>query len=98
VKKTDASSSKKYVALFYNLDTKRYKRVSFGAKGYKDYTLIKNERLAKHHRTSYRRRHAKDNLTNPTSPGALSMYILWGPHKTVTQNVAYYRRKFKLKK
>ena len=66
--------------------------ILFGAKGYSDYTLHKD----KDRRERYRARHAKDNLTDPKSPGALSWYILWGDSTSMQKNILQYKRRFNL--
>jgi hypothetical protein len=63
---------KKYDAVF-EINGKE-KTVSFGAAGYEDFTIHKdNDR-----RLRYIARHrATEDWTDPTTPGALSRYILW---------------------
>ena len=78
---------KKIMAIFKNKDNKKIKLVHFGAKSYRDYTLIsdrnspfyiKDEDKRNSVRTLYINRHKKDLRTNnPTRAGFLSMYILW---------------------
>lgn len=51
----------------------RLKKVSFGAKGYSDYTIHKD----KDRRERYRARHQNDRLSDPYSAGFWSMYVLW---------------------
>ena len=64
-------ATKKYDAHF--LVDGRPRVVSFGAKGYDDFTLTGDTEQ----RDRYKARHAKDNLDDPLSPGALSWWILW---------------------
>jgi len=76
--------TKKWTA-YFKVDNKE-KAVSFGQAGAKDYTLM-NDKTSKFYepdkkkrekvKEAYRKRHAKDNLTDPLSPGALSYFILW---------------------
>ena len=62
----------KYVAIF-EVDSK-IKSTRFGAKGYSDYTIHKDEER----RNRYINRHIRDLKTNdPTRAGYLSMYIIW---------------------
>lgn len=83
---------KKLVATFLNLDTKKEKKVHFGASGYEDYTIHKD----KARRDRYRLRHKKDLKTNdPTKPGYLSYYILWNK-PTLKESIEDYKKKFKL--
>jgi hypothetical protein len=75
----------------------RVKNVSFGAEGYVDFTLIKDREEAEWTRHKYWNRHAKDLKTmDPTRPGLLSLYILWGEHQDVKKNVAEYRKMFSI--
>jgi hypothetical protein len=65
----------------------------FGAKGYDDYTTHHNITR----RDNYRKRHEKDLLTgDPTRPGFLSYYILWGDSTSLEKNIYDYIRKFNL--
>jgi hypothetical protein len=86
--------TKKWRVNFTNSKTGKIKTVNFGATGYRDYTTIDNKEEAIKARTAYRNRHAKDNLSDPTSPGALSYYILWGDYDNTNQNLSAYRRRF----
>ena len=82
---------KKYTAVFNN--NGRIKNVHFGAKGMDDYTKTHD----KEQRERYRQRHAKDLATNdPTRPGFLSYYILWGDSTSLQANITAYKRKFNL--
>jgi len=91
--------TKKWSAIFYDSETENYKTVSFGASGYRDYTLIYplDKEEAEKARIQYWRRHAKDLKTNnPISPGYLSLFILWGKHPSVEKNMKWYKRMFNL--
>ena len=76
--------SKKWTA-YFKVDNKE-KAVSFGASGFRDFVLM-NDKTSKHYqpdkkkrekvKEAYRKRHAKDNLTDPLSRGSLSWFILW---------------------
>jgi Family of unknown function (DUF5754) len=84
---------KKYTAIFYNKETGRKKRTSFGARGMDDYTITHD----KEQRERYRTRHKKDLTTDdPTRAGFLSYYILWGPSTSIDENIRYYKKKFHL--
>ena len=83
--------SKKFDAIFTDKG-KVVKVIPFGARGYLDFTItgdVEKRRL-------YRLRHAKDNLEHADSPGALSMYILWGNSTDIRKNVMDYKRRFRL--
>lgn len=84
------NSAKKWDAVF-DVDG-RVRTVAFGAAGYEDYTQHRD----KARRARYRVRHARDNLTDPTSPGALSFYVLWGESTSMERNVAAFRRRFRI--
>jgi len=78
------SGPKKYTAVFDD-----GKRVSFGAKGYSDYT--------KHHDTErksrYLQRHrSRERWSDLRSPGALSRYLLWNK-KSLRASLADYRKR-----
>jgi hypothetical protein len=76
----------KYVAEFEN-----GRRVKFGAQGYEDYTMHRDEKR----REAYRARHRKDLDTNdPYRAGYLSYYILWGDSTSIKRNIIDYNRRF----
>jgi pyruvate formate-lyase activating enzyme-like uncharacterized protein len=79
---------KKFMAMFDK--NNKTIRVHFGATGYQDYT----QHHDKKRRDSYRARHSNDKLKDPTSPGALSYYILWGDSKSIRTNIASFRERF----
>jgi len=98
--------AKKYDALFKD-DTGKSKTISFGASGYRDFTLmsdkksefyIKNKQDREKVKTAYQARHAKDLLTDASkrgmSAGALSYYILWSK-PTLKAGIAEFKRQFK---
>lgn len=66
-------SNKKYDVYIEN-KTGRIKKVSFGAKGYSDFTIHKDKKR----RERYRTRHQNDNINDPSSSGFWSWYALWG--------------------
>jgi len=76
--------------------------IHFGQENARDYTLM-NKKGSKHYlpskeerdkvRSAYQSRHAKDNLDNPFSPGALSYYILWTA-PTMKGGIKNYEKKF----
>ena len=84
-------AGKKWTAVFDN--NGRTKSVSFGAKGMDDYTITKD----KDQRERYRTRHAKDLATkDPTRPGFLSYYLLWGDSSSLGENIKQYKKQFNL--
>lgn len=85
-------AEKKYDAVF-ETDAGRTKTVPFGAAGMDDYTITHD----KEQRERYRTRHKKDLATgDPTRPGLLSYYILWGQSTSIMSNLAAYRKKYNL--
>jgi hypothetical protein len=85
----------KFVAIFETEG--RQKQVPFGAKGMDDYTLFSDKAEGKFHRDLYRTRHEKDLRTlDPTKPGYLSYYILWGDSTDVNTNIKKYKKMFNL--
>ena len=81
-----ARGSKKLTATFSD-----GRKVSFGAKGYSDYTMhhddARKERYLKRHR-------AREHWNDLESPGALSRYILWNK-KSLSASVRDYKRRLK---
>ena len=69
----------------------------FGSAGMNDFTLSKGTAEDKAMRDRYRKRHLKDMDTNdPTAPGYLAMFLLWGNSTSMARNIATYKRKFNL--
>jgi len=87
-----SKSNKKLMAKFKDKKSGRESQTHFGATGYKDWTIGATEQQRK----NYRSRHRGDNLTNPRSPGSLSWHILWGQSKSKRENIASFKRKFRL--
>ena len=98
-----SNQSKKWDAIFM-IDGKE-KKVSFGANGYRDYTLINNKNSKFYLpkildrnvvKDSYIRRHEKkENWNNPLTAGALSRWILWDK-KTLNSSIKSYKKKFRV--
>ena len=83
-------SEKKWRAVFES-ESGREKNVDFGASGMEDYT----QHHDKERRERYRARHKKDLKTgDPTRPGYLSWYLLWGESTSLQQNLSSYRSRF----
>jgi len=98
-----SNKDKKYDAIFLVND--KEKKVSFGASGYRDYTLV-NDKDSKFYlpkildrnvvKASYIRRHReKENWNNPLTAGALSRYILWN-RKTLNASIKDFKQRFKV--
>lgn len=85
-----SKKTKKYDA-FFDIDGKE-KKVSFGAAGYSDYTMNKDP--AK--RESYIKRHSvNENWSDPTTPGALSRYILW-EDTNMSKAISSFKKRFNI--
>ena len=85
--------TKKHQAVFRLVGSTVTKKVCFGALGLTDYTRGASDAQ----RTAYRQRHRSDlQMKDPLSPGYLSYYILWGPTRSLNQNVSLYRKRFHL--
>ena len=105
---TPPMSDKKYIAEFELLKDdgkKKIKKVGFGQKGAKDFTLM-NKKGNKHYiksnadrlriKNAYRARHAKDLDTRDfTKPGHLSWFLLWNK-PTLGASIIDYKKKFRL--
>ena len=91
-------AEKKYVAVFEKPGGARV-TTHFGARGMGDYliyTRTGGKGVAQRHRAAYRSRHARDDLKDPTSAGALSWYLLWGDHPTLRGNLRSFKRRFRV--
>ena len=109
IKVVKSSNSKKKYDAFFSIDKKDEKsiekKVSFGADGYRDFTLIsdpnskfylpkKEERQMV--KARYIERHGKrENWTDPLTAGALSRYILW-QNKNIKIAIKDYKKRFKI--
>tara|TARA_R100000388_G_scaffold85033_1_gene64128 strand:- start:244 stop:576 length:333 start_codon:yes stop_codon:yes gene_type:complete len=102
---TSSNKKKKFDAIF-KLDNGKEKKVSFGAKSMRDFTLISNPKSKfyipnkedrEKVRDNYQRRHKKDLLTEKNKKGlgagALSFYLLW---TTPKMNLSSYKKRFNL--
>lgn len=82
------TSGKKYDALFLVND--RPKRVAFGAAGMSDYTIHKDAERKERYMSRHR---ATEHWNDPTTPGALSRWILWNK-PSLRGSLADYKRRF----
>jgi hypothetical protein len=81
---------KKLMAIFEDCNTKRQKRVHFGAKGMSDYTIHKDSERKKR----YIARHSKnENWNNFTTSGALSRWVLWNK-PSLRDSISDYKKRF----
>lgn len=80
---------KKMVAKF----TEPTKTVHFGMKG--STTYIDDKDPAR--RKAYLDRHRENETwNNPTSPGSLARYILWGESTSMKKNISDFKKRFNL--
>ena len=93
--KRSPKKEKKYMATFSREG--RIKKVHFGAKGYQNYGGVgKEKHLSKERKRRYIQRHkSRENWSDPTTPGALSRYILWNK-PSFKASLSDYKRRFKL--
>lgn len=83
---------KKLTAVFLNKDTNKTKLVHFGASGYSDYTIHKDD----DRKMRYISRHqSRENWNDPLTPGALSRWVLWNK-KTLKASIDDYKKRFNL--
>jgi hypothetical protein len=90
--KRSRRADKKWDAVFVKEDG-REKVTPFGQKGYSDYTKHKN----KTRKQRYIKRHAGmgENWNDPTTPGALSRWVLWNK-PSFKASVKDYKKRFNL--
>lgn len=81
LRKASAKSGKKW-SVRVPTSAGRSRKVRFGAQGYEDYTQHRD----KARRSSYRARHAGDNINDPYSPGFWSWWVLWGDSTDIKRN------------
>lgn len=80
----------KFIGVFQKDDHET--RVPFGAKGYEDMTMHKNELR----RQAYIQRHkSRENWSIPTTAGSLSRYILWET-ANLNKNIHLFKERFNL--
>lgn len=84
---------KKWDAVFLTEDGKT-KTIPFGAFGMSDFT--KHKDVTRRARYLKRHRGMGENWNDPTTPGALSKWILWGPSTSFSKNVKTFKKRFHL--
>lgn len=95
--KPSTNKDKKLMAKF-ELNNGKNKTVHFGAKGYMDFTLYSknNKQKAEEKKANYIKRHkVNEDWNDPSSPGALSRFILWNL-PTVEASIKDFKNRFKL--
>lgn len=92
IKKSNRGN-KKYMAIFYDANKKRIKTTHFGAVGYADYTVHKDE----FRKERYLNRHRNENWNDYMTAGSLSKHILWS-YTDFDKAVREYMKKFNLQR
>ena len=84
---------KKLAAIFHDEVNDHPKTVHFGAVGYEDYTTHKDPKR----KERYLERHGRgrEDWDDPTTPGALSRWILWNK-PTLKASIDDFKRRFRL--
>lgn len=90
--KKSTRSGKKMMAIFYD-NEKKVKTIHFGAEGYSDYTIHKDE--ARKQRYIDRHKNSED-WNNPMTAGTLALYILWNK-PTLSASISDYKKRFGLR-
>ena len=81
---------KKMMAIFEECNSGRRKTTHFGSTGYEDYITHKDPARKKR----YINRHRKnENWNDPTSAGALALYVLWNK-TSLKASISDYKRRF----
>ena len=93
-----SKAGKKLMAVFKNTTTGRTKTVHFGEAGASDYTIHKDaerkERYIKRHGGRNKgATSSKEDWNDPTTPGALSRWILWNK-PTLAASIRDYKALF----
>lgn len=92
--KPSTAKGKKYMAIFCPCEGPskcKGKKVHFGYAGSQTYL----DHHDKTKRENYLKRHkANENWNSPTTPGALSRYLLWGDSTSLMMNIKEFKKKF----
>ena len=90
------AKGKKFRATFESDEGLR-KTTHFGSAEHSDYTGAggTKEPTTDEQKRLYKKRHAKDNLDDALSAGALSMFLLWNT-RDLNKNIQLYRKRFDL--
>lgn len=83
---------KKFTATFLNKEGKIIKTTHFGARGYSDYTIHKDNARKERYIARHKKREKWDDMF---SAGALSRWILWN-NKNLKSSIKDYKKKFSL--
>ncbi len=89
---SSTNKNKKYDVYVVNPKTDNIKKVSFGAKGYSDYTIHKDYDRMK----LYKKRHQNDKIYDITSSGFWSWWVLWNK-PSLKNSLIDTKKRFKLR-
>lgn len=92
--KPSKTKGKKYDAVFLYPDTTQ-RTVAFGAEGYSDFTIHKDEERKQRYITRHSPREEGLWKTRPDSPAALSRYLLW-EEPTLQTAIRRYKERYSL--
>jgi len=83
---------KKLMAIFYDENNDKIKIIHFGAAGFSDFTIHKDEKR----KQRYIERHkVKEKWNDPMTAGSLAVHILWNK-KTLKSSIKDFKKKFNL--
>ena len=83
---------KKYAVIVFDMKQGTFKTIKFGARGYEDYTIHKNDKR----RELYDRRHSvTQDWSNPLTAGFWSKWILWNK-KTIAESIKDIENRFNI--
>lgn len=87
-----SNPDKKYMVKFVNPATKKVNTVHFGASGYTDYILSKDDQK----KERYVARHKNDNINDPRYAGFYALNLLWNK-KTLQASINDTNRRYSIK-
>ena len=90
--KKSSKPEKKLMAVF-TMSNGREKTTHFGQASAPDYTKTRDKERRRLYLERHRRR---ENWDSPTTAGALSRWILWGPFTSKQKNISSFKRRFNL--
>lgn len=85
------NKTKKFMVKYINNNTNKINTIQFGASGYTDYTINKNDYI----KNLYINRHKHDKINNPLFAGFWSKNLLWNL-KTLKESIIDTERKYNI--
>lgn len=90
---TKSDRKDKKLKAVFKLENDKTNTIHFGAKGYEDYTIHKDDKR----KENYISRHkTREDWNNPMTAGALSRYVLWNK-KSLNSSINDFKKRFGLK-